>query len=163
LGVIGGAAGGGSKTKTTSNATTTAKASNQPQTAKVGQAANDGKFAFTVNSVQCNQPSVGSDQYSTKTAQGQYCVVNIKVNNIGNESQTLDASNQYLYNAQGQKYSADSEASFDANPSGGTFLQSINPGNSVTGVVVFDLPKGVTPTTAELHDSAFSGGVKVNL
>jgi flagellar basal body-associated protein FliL len=69
LGVIGGAAGGGSKTKTTSNATTTAKASNQPQTAKVGQAANDGKFAFTVNSVQCNQPSVGSDQYSTKTAQ----------------------------------------------------------------------------------------------
>lgn len=163
LAIIGGVANGGNKTKTTSNTITTAKASSQPQTAKVGQAANDGKFGFTVNSVQCNQPSVGSDQYLTKTAQGQYCVVNITANNIGNEAQTLDASNQYLYNAQGQKYSADSEASFDANPSGSTFLQSINPGNSVTGVVVFDLPKGVTPVTAELHDSAFSGGVKVNL
>jgi len=28
---------------------------------------------------------------------------------------------------------------------------------------VFDLPKDKTPVTAELHDSAFSGGVKVNL
>lgn len=163
LAIIGSAASGGNKTKTTNNTTTTSKASSQPQTAKIGQAANDGKFAFTVNSVQCNQPSVGSDQYLTKTAQGQYCVVNITANNIGNEAQTLDASNQYLYNAQGQKYSADSEASFDANPSGSTFLQSINPGNSVTGVVAFDLPKGITPTTAELHDSAFSGGVKISL
>jgi hypothetical protein len=27
----------------------------------------------------------------------------------------------------------------------------------------FDVPKGVTPTTAELHDSSLSGGVIVTL
>ena len=34
---------------------------------------------------------------------------------------------------------------------------------SVSGDIIFDIPKGVTPVTAVLHDSAFSGGVKVNL
>jgi hypothetical protein len=68
-----------------------------------------------------------------------------------------------LFDAKGNKYSSDSGASFYANPSGSTFLNTINPGNSVTGAVVFDVPKDVTPTQAELHDSAFSGGVKVNL
>jgi hypothetical protein len=33
----------------------------------------------------------------------------------------------------------------------------------VTGDIIFDIPKDQTPVTAELHDSAFSGGVKVSL
>lgn len=165
LAIIGSALGGGDKTNTaTSNSSAKSSATPKPAAtmAKVGQSANDGKFAFTVNSIKCDQASVGSE-YSTKTAQGQYCLLNISANNIGNESQTLDSSNQFLYNSKGQKYSADSEASYDANTSGSTFLQQINPGNSVTGLVVFDLPKGVSPISAELHDSAFSSGVKVNL
>ena len=44
-----------------------------------------------------------------------------------------------------------------------TFLEDINPGNSVVGTVVFDVPKGTKVTELELHDSAFSGGVKVAL
>jgi hypothetical protein len=43
------------------------------------------------------------------------------------------------------------------------FLQDINPGNSVSGIVVFDVPNGQTPGHLELHDSAFSGGVTVNV
>jgi hypothetical protein len=31
------------------------------------------------------------------------------------------------------------------------------------GVSVFDMPRGVTPVRAELHDSLFSNGVSVNL
>lgn len=90
-------------------------------------------------------------------------LLNVTVRNIGNQAQTFDASNQYVYNAQNQKYSADSTASGYANPSGSTFLNEINPGNTVTGTVAFDVPRGVAPVTAELHDSAFSGGVKVSL
>jgi hypothetical protein len=164
--IVGSIIGGGSKnsTQTTANNKDSSKPSpSTAQLAKIGAPANDGKFQFTFNSIQCNQPTVGSDQYTTKAAQGQYCVVNLTAKNIGNESQTLDATSQYLYDAQNHKYSADTEASIDANPSGGTFYNSINPGNSVTGVVVFDIPKGVTPVTGELHDSAFSGGVKVSL
>jgi hypothetical protein len=42
-------------------------------------------------------------------------------------------------------------------------FNTINPGNAVTGKVVFDIPKGAKLTTLELHDSAFSGGVTVTL
>jgi hypothetical protein len=59
--------------------------------------------------------------------------------------------------------SADGLATIYQNNGDQAFLDTINPGNSVTGDIVFDVPKTTTPIIAELHDSAFSGGVKVNL
>jgi hypothetical protein len=41
------------------------------------------------------------------------------------------------------------------------FLKEINPGNSVKGTLVFDMPKDAKPATIEMHDSRFSGGVVV--
>jgi hypothetical protein len=157
--------GGGSKSSTTtSNASTSGSKTATATVAKLNQPANDGKFQFTVTSVKCGQPSVSSaDGYITKTAQGQYCLVSVTANNIGDQSQTLDSTSQYLYDSSNKKYSSDSEATIDISPTDNTFFNPINPGNSVSGTVVFDIPKGVTPTTVELHDSAFSGGVKVSL
>ena len=78
------------------------------------------------------------------------------------EPQTLDASSQYGYDAQGRKLNADSTAGIYANSAGGgAFLNDINPGNSATAVVVFDIPKDGKLTKLELHDSPFSGGVDV--
>ena len=163
LGIIGVAAGGSSgnsQNSTQSNNQTTATTENTMP--KIGEAARDGKFEFTVNKQTCGQTSVG-DQYINKTAQGQYCILSIAVKNIGTEAQTFDASNQYVYDAQNNKLSADSTASSYDNSNDQAFLNEINPGNSSTGNVVFDVPKAVTPVTAELHDSPFSGGVKVSL
>lgn len=167
LAVIGGAAGGGNKTNnssSTSNSSqpTGSKANTTAQLAKIGQPVRDGKFEFTVNKQTCGQTSVG-DQYVNKTAQGQYCVLSITVKNIGNEAQTFDSSNEYVYDASNNKLSADGTASSYDNSGDEAFLNEINPGNSVTGNVVFDVPKTITPITAELHDSGFSGGVKVSL
>ena len=39
----------------------------------------------------------------------------------------------------------------------------INPGNSVHGLICFDLSANDKAVTAELQDSAFSGGVTVSL
>lgn len=132
--------------------------------AKIGQAVRDGKFEFTVNKLTCGETSVGS-QYLNATAQGQYCRVNVTVKNIGNEAQTLSHSDQYAYNAAGQKFSADSTAAIyaDSGSANSTWYNDVNPGNTVTGDIFFDVPKDVTPNTIELHDSAFSGGVKVSL
>lgn len=163
LAIIGGAAGGGNKSNNSSNSSSKSSANKAVQTAKIGQAANDGKFEFTVTSVDCGKASVGSNQYLTKTAQGQYCLLNVSVKNIGDQAQSLVSSNQYLLNASGQKYSADDTATLYNAPNGTSWYNDINPGNSVTGAIVFDIPKDQTPATAELHDSAFSGGVKVNL
>lgn len=160
IGVISSAVGGGSKSNTNSSKSSDSK---KAETAKVGQAANDGKFEFTVSSVECGKTSVGANQYLTKTAQGQYCLLNVTVKNVGDQAQSLLSSNQFLLNTSGQKYSADDMATIYNAPNGTSWYNDINPGNSVNGAIVFDIPKDQTATTAELHDSAFSNGVKVTL
>lgn len=127
----------------------------------LNQPARDGKFEFVVQSVKCGIPSLG-DATIGKKAQGQFCEVGMTVKNIGNEAQLFDASNVFAYNAAGQKYDADGEADIYLGDAGNAFLNNINPGNTVTGIVVFDIPTGQKITKLELHDSPFSGGVTVN-
>ncbi|MBQ1026500.1 DUF4352 domain-containing protein [Micromonospora sp. C95] len=131
-------------------------------TAKIGDPARDGKFEFTVKSRKCGVRKVGSDLLGA-TAQGQFCLITVKVKNIGKEAQLFDGSSQKAYAADGTEYSADGTAGLYANENAETFLNDINPGNQVTGVVVFDIPKKVKLTKLELHDSPFSGGVEVAL
>lgn len=164
LGIIGAAAGGGNSTNKASNKqSSTTKTDSKPQVIKVGEAARDGKFEFVVKSVECGKASVGTNQYLTKTAQGQYCLLSVTVKNIGNEKQSLFSANQKLLDAANKEYSADDTATLYAAPQGSSWYSDINPGNSVEGSIVFDVPKDVTPTVAELHDSSLSGGVRVGL
>ena len=119
----------------------------------------DGSFQFTVDQLACGSLTVGSNGLG-KRAQGQYCLLTMDVKNIGDRAQILDSSSQKAYNAQGQQFSSDGAAAIylaDSN----TFLNGINPGNSVRGVVVFDIPEGARLARLELHDSPFSGGVFV--
>jgi len=120
----------------------------------------DGSFEFTVSKVKCGVPTVGAAPLSQK-AQGQFCLVTMTVKNIGTEAGLFDASSQKALSAAGAKFDADSTASLYANKNSETFLTKINPGNQVTGTVVFDLPKDAKIATLELHDSPFSGGVTV--
>ena len=124
--------------------------------------ARDGKFEFIVKSSKCGVTKVGTDLLGTR-AQGQFCLVTVNVKNIGKESQMFDGSSQKAYAADGTEYSADSGAALYANKNAETFVNDINPGNQVTGVVVFDIPKGAKLAKLELHDSPFSGGVTVAL
>lgn len=118
----------------------------------------------TSQGVECGKASVGTNEYLTQKAQGQFCLLSLTVKNIGDEKQSLFSSNQKLFNAAGQEYSADDTATmYASSDTTSTWFNDINPGNSVSGVIVFDLPKDQTPVSALLHDSAFSSGVKVNL
>ncbi|MEU5903269.1 DUF4352 domain-containing protein [Micromonospora sp. NPDC047467] len=154
---------GDDKATTSSGDEGGAKAEEKPaKTAKIGQPARDGKFEFTVKSSKCGVAKIGSDLLGQK-AQGQFCLVTLNVKNIGKEAQMFDGSSQKAYAADGTEYSADSGAAIYANKNAETFLNDINPGNQVNGVVVFDIPKNVKLTKLELHDSPFSGGVDVTL
>jgi hypothetical protein len=85
------------------------------------------------------------------------------VRNIGDASRLFDASSQKLFDTTGRQYSAASEAILYLGDRAKSFLQQINPGNSVDGIVVFDIPAGTKLDRIELHDSLFSGGVAVKL
>lgn len=99
----------------------------------------DGNFEFTVKSVKCGVTSVGPEAVATK-AQGQFCLVKVDVSNIGDEAQLLDGSSQFAFDARGKKYSASTSAAIVLDDAQ-TFLNQINPGNAVSGTVVFDVPK----------------------
>lgn len=168
LAIIGGAAGGGDKTKTNSSSNGSGsgvtKSEDKPATtAKLNETARDGKFEFVVKGVECGKTTIGTNQYLTKNAQGQFCLMTVSVKNIGNEAQGFFGSNQKLLNANNQQYAADDTAGAYLDQNYSTLFSNINPGNSVEGVIVFDIPKDQTPVSAELHDSSFSSGVKVNL
>ncbi|HEX6497777.1 MAG TPA: DUF4352 domain-containing protein [Micromonosporaceae bacterium] len=154
-------AGGTSNSGSGSTGASSSKAA-APKVAKLGQPARDGKFEFTVKTVKCGVHQVGPADFGQK-AQGQFCLVTVQVKNIGKEAQMLDASNQKAFGADNAQYSADEGAALYANENDKTFLNQINPGNQVTGIVVFDIPANAKITKLELHDSPFSGGVDVQV
>jgi hypothetical protein len=44
-----------------------------------------------------------------------------------------------------------------------TFLEDINPGNTVKGKLVFDVPQGTKLASVVLHESMYTAGVKIPL
>lgn len=133
-----------------------------PKAGTIGTPVRDGKFEFTVTSVKCGVTSVGDSMLGAK-AQGQFCLVALKVTNIGKEPQYFSDDNQKAFGADKSQYSADSNADLYVNGDNQVLFNEINPGNSVTGTIVFDIPKTAKLASLELHDSAFSGGVTVNV
>lgn len=125
----------------------------------VGQSASDGQFTFTVNDFQCGVKKIGSG-FLAASAQGQFCVADMTVKNTGDQASLLDSSSQYAYIGD-KEYTASSEVFAASKKAENFFLENINPGNSVEGIVVWDVPEGEKPDRLELHDSPFSGGVTV--
>ncbi|HEU4515204.1 MAG TPA: DUF4352 domain-containing protein [Nocardioidaceae bacterium] len=139
-----------------------AKEASAPEaTPGVNDAVRDGKFEFTVKKVDCGKTQIGTSMFGTK-AQGQFCLVNVKVENIGDEAQSMFGDNQLMFDQEGREFSADTEAAIYMD-NAQTLWEEINPGNSINGVVVFDVPKNAIPSSIELHDSMFSDGVTVSL
>jgi hypothetical protein len=159
--IVFGACGAG-KTSNTGSSTDNSGSGDKPAAVGIGQPARDGKFEFVVSKLECGISKIG-DQYLNRTAQGQFCKVSMSVKNIGNEAKLFTDSNQHAYNAAGQKYEADSAAAIYLGQDSKSFLENINPGNAVNGVIIFDIPKDGKIVKLELHDSAFSGGVTVNV
>ncbi|RAY14575.1 DUF4352 domain-containing protein [Actinomadura craniellae] len=138
------------------------KATTRPakKTAGIGDRVKDGKFTFVVTKVAAGPRRIG-DQYLGKTAQGKFILVHVTVTNHGDEAQSFMGDAQKLL-AGGKEYSADSEAGIYLKSSQSLY-EEINPGNRVRGIVVFDVPKPVVPSVIRLHDSPFSGGVRVDV
>ncbi|HEX6871168.1 MAG TPA: DUF4352 domain-containing protein [Micromonosporaceae bacterium] len=122
----------------------------------------DGKFEFVVTSVSCGHDSVGNSLVHTE-AKGQFCVVSLSVRNIGTESQTFTDLFQVAQDRAGNEYRADVTAGLIANSGAKALWTVIEPGDRVSGKIVYDLPDDETLATLELHDAILSGGATVNV
>ncbi|GIH72620.1 DUF4352 domain-containing protein [Sphaerimonospora thailandensis] len=172
----GGGSGGDSDTTTTATSNGTSakpadkaadkaadkpKQADKPKTPGIGDLVKDGKFAFKVTKVEKGLSQVG-EGFMVSKAQGQYVLVHLNVKNIGDKAQMFTGSAQKLIDTQGRQFDADSGAAIGMKDSN-AFLNNINPGNTVNGIVLFDVPKDFKIKSIELHDSFFSGGVTVTL
>jgi len=135
-------------------------AATTPRPPGIGTSVRDGVFEFTVLSLSCGHNEIVNG-WLRATPQGQYCVGELRVANIGGSPQRFADGNQKAYGPDGKTYAADTGAGVVANGSGDAIWNVVNPGNSLSAKVVFDLPPGATIVWLEVHDSAFSRGVKV--
>jgi hypothetical protein len=129
-------------------------------TAGLNQPVRDGRFEFTITNVACGKATEQNGSLR-KTAQGQYCEVALTVKNIGAVPGTFDGTSQKAKGPAGATYDNDGVAELYANSGNQTFLDDINPGNAVRGVLVFDIPKNARILDVELHESTLSDGVTV--
>ncbi|WP_309231291.1 DUF4352 domain-containing protein [Nocardia sp. SYP-A9097] len=126
----------------------------------VGSEVRDGKFAFVVTAVDPPVASVGDNDIMRKTAQGEFVLVHVDITNTGDKAQTYFGENQKVIDDQGRQYSNDTSAEMAINAD---LMAEINPGNKVSVIIPFDVPKGTVPVSIEFHDSMFSGGARVAL
>lgn len=105
--------------------------------AKIGDTVRDGAFAFTVTRLE-RRSRVGSE-FIGADAQGVFLLVHITVKNVGDQAQAFTSAAQKLH-ADGKEYDADTGAAIYVENSRSLY-EKINPGNSVRGVVLFDIPR----------------------
>ena len=128
----------------------------------LGDPVRDGKFEFVVSRVDCSRSTVVLE-HMKRTAAGKYCLISLSIRNIADRPHFFLGRVQKVSDAAGTEFSNDELAGLLANREKQTFLRKIAPGSKVSGKIVFDVPKGTTLTTVELHDSYLSGGVRVAL
>lgn len=92
---------------------------------------------------------------------GEWYVVHVAVENIGEEPQFFFPERQKLIDSQGREYKADLMAASSMNNG---VHADLNPGLGGVFAVPFDVPVGLVPVAIELTDAATpSGGVRVSL
>jgi hypothetical protein len=120
----------------------------------------DGKFEFRVTRFGCGARTLGSGPRAPR-AEGKFCLVTMQVRNIGRVPQTFDANAQELYAVGGASNQVDGAATLLA---GSKLLYlRVNPGNSVNGTLVYDVPTSFRPAFLEVHDSPASRGARLLL
>ncbi|HNS64994.1 MAG TPA: DUF4352 domain-containing protein [Candidatus Woesebacteria bacterium] len=133
-------------------------------TAKIGEQVQSGDLAFTVNGVKDYQ-SLGNS-FTSKDAQGVFKVVSLKIENVGKETKTIDSSMIKLMDSEGRTF----ERSIDGQTAKGLsqgqvdlFLQQVQPGLSVNGEIVFDIPETAQGLVIELRGGLFATPAEVEL
>jgi Domain of unknown function (DUF4352) len=128
--------------------------------AGVGDKVTDGGYEFTVTDVKDGPKRIGSEDFG-HSPQGRFIYVYVTVTNNGDEPGMFHDSQVTGVDDKGRKLNADGEATIYLGEESGAFLNEINPGNTVKGLVVFDVPKASDLVSVELHESSISRGVVV--
>jgi hypothetical protein len=133
------------------------------ETVGVGEKVRDDGYQFVVTNVRCGINRVGS-QYFGEKAQGQFCLVKMRIKNVSKKPIYFSDENQTLVDRKGRDYSADDGAWAHVGD-GELPFGEINPGNTLKVTVPFDIPRKAKPDRMLLKAGVWgaSEGVVVKL
>jgi hypothetical protein len=121
----------------------------------------EGTFELTVEqAARCGITAVGPQELPQRAA-GQFCLVDVSVQNTGTEAELLDPGAQRGIDAQGAEHPVAEQALVFLNEQQPTLLEEIQPGATVKGVLPFDIPAGSTLSELVLHSGVDSPGARV--
>ena len=121
-----------------------------------------GNFEFVVTSLRCGVDSVGPDGLEQR-AGGQFCLLGVTVKNTGSEPELFDSGAQRIHDANGVAYPVADQAAVFLNDRSQTLLDEIPPGDTVAGVLPFDVPADAQLTEVSVHGSMSTPGVRMTL
>ncbi|MFA7301638.1 MAG: DUF4352 domain-containing protein [Candidatus Shapirobacteria bacterium] len=152
---------GGSSNSSNSNSS---KAESNKVVAKIGEAVTANDLSFTVTDI-TKAKSLGNS-YTKKESQGTFNVITLNIKNTGKETATIDSSMMKITDSQGRKFDRSIEGQTAKGLSQGKvdlFLQQVQPGLSVTGEIVFDLPDDATDLKLLVKGSMFGTEKQISL
>ena len=153
---------GGAANGSTSSAPSAPAAPAAPAAPGLNTPLTVGSFEYTALGVQDIGPTAGTSPL-TKTAQGTFLQVDLKIANTGSSSATFIVNYVKLVDAAGKSYDADASATLFASPDQNAWVAGINPGNAIQGPILFDVPAGTAPASIQVSDNAFSKGQTITL
>jgi len=104
-----------------------------------------------------------NNRYLTATAQGEYIVLTVSVANIGTDPVNFFSQDQALIDVAGIRYGPSADADLYMNATDGNPMGAVNPGQSITVRIAFDVPPGTREAVLELHATPGSTGAGIGL
>lgn len=133
-------------------------------TVALGVPVSDDDAEFTVTELECGLTELVRASGSSLDAQGQFCVLRMSVRATGDEDVFVAGGQQRLHDAAGRTHEFDGLASVVLeSQEPGLASEYADPGQTLTGTLVFDVPVGARITQVELHGSFRGDGVRVDV
>jgi hypothetical protein len=121
-----------------------------------------GVFDFDVTALRCGMTSVGPEGLEQRAA-GQFCLLDLTVTNNSGEPELFLSGEQRVQDTNGVAYAVAEEAAVFLNDRSPSLLSELDPGETVTGVLPFDVPSDVHLSEAVLTGGMSTPGVRVKL
>ncbi|MGO1637057.1 DUF4352 domain-containing protein [Ancrocorticia populi] len=155
IAIIGGVAasmGGGDSADQTADQTASSESTTAQQeiVAGISDVVTSGDFEIVVSGLGERTETIG-DEYFQEEAQGEYIPVSLSLTNRGSESAYVSDGDIKLVSGE-TTYSSDTGAIMYADDA--FAFEEINPGNTLSGTLYFDVPAGT-----EVDSLTFSGGL----
>ena len=124
-------------------------------------AVRDGGLEFAMTSRRCGVAELG-EWPTRRRAKGTYCVLDLRVTNVGRHDALVFMNSQRLVDADGREFPGD-EWAWIYNPGSRVFTSTFEPGRTVNGSLVFDVPPGTRVRRLIVHDTPLSAGTSIAL